>query len=151
MTVSSGWARAYASDPGTTSDAPWSPPTASTATRTPPRIGCALAGPSGWVTTRLRGLLARGRPAGRLQVDGLAAVVPPAGLADPVRELGLMAVRALDDRRQGDGEVAPPVPLPRVSDLSLRHTHVGSGSLLGWSRGQARGMLALTMAWCPGA
>ena len=63
------------------------------------------------------------RPA--FSCDRLAAVVPPAGRADPVRQLRLVAMRALDERRQGEGEVAPALHLPRVSDLSLRHTHVG--------------------------
>ena len=139
MTVSSGWARAYAREPGTTSAAPWSPPTASTATRTPPRIGAVVAGRSGGVTTRLRGLLARGRSAGRLQLDRLAAVVPPARRADPVRELRLVAMRAFDELRQGEGEVAPALHLPRVSDLSLRHTHVGPGSLLAGDAGAPAG------------
>ena len=67
--------------------------------------------------------------AGRLQLDRLAAVVPAAGRADPVRQLRLVAVRALDELRQGDREVAPALHLSRVSDLSLGHTHGGSCSL----------------------
>ena len=50
--------------------------------------------------TRLRVLLARA--ADRLRLDGLAAVVPPARRAHPVRQLRLVAVRALDELRQGD-------------------------------------------------
>src|SRR5829696_3894173 len=134
MTVSAGLARAYATAPGTISVAPWSPPMASTATRTPVvgPAGRLATGPlraslefSPSLTNGLRGLLARRRPAGRLERDGLPAVVPPARRADPVRQLRLVAMRALDERRQGEGVVAPPVHLPRVSDLSLRHTHVG--------------------------
>src|SRR5215831_16078 len=85
------------------------------------------------LTKRLRVVLA-GRPR-RLRLDDHPAVVPAARRADAVRELRLVAMRTLDERRQGEGEVAPPVHLPRVSDLSLRHTHVG---LVSWGSSGGR-------------
>ena len=128
-----GMGAAHASAPGITSLGPWSPPTASTATRTPVRAGACRCGIAGRGHDPVSRTLARGRTAGRLQLDRLAAVVPPACRADPVRQLGLVAVRALDELRQGEREVlAPALRLSRVSDLSLRHTHGGTCSLCSW-------------------
>ena len=105
--------------PGTTSATPWSPPIASTATRTPSAPvrsdeGC------GPVTASARGVVRRG---GGLELDGESTVVVAAVGADMMRQLHLVAVRTLLERRQLDGEVRATLTLAGMRDTSLGYTH----------------------------
>src|SRR6478735_1662508 len=107
--------------PGTTSDAPKSPPIASTATRTPPdvlRVG------AGSVTRSARCVVG-----GRLGGDRQAAVVVAAVRADVMLLLLLVAVRTLLEVRQVDGEMRSALALAGVRDAALGYTHEVAGSL----------------------
>src|ERR671925_1082952 len=91
--------------PGTTSAGPWSPPIASNATRTTgSAVGVAAA-------------------AHRLRRHGQPALVIAAVRADAVRQLHLVAVRALLEVGQVDREVRATLALARVRDASLGYTH----------------------------
>src|SRR6476659_4831855 len=92
--------------PGTTSAAPWSPPIASKATRT---MGSAV------------GVAAAA--AHRLRRHGQPALVVAAVRADAVRQLHLVAVRALLEVGQVDREVRAALALAGVRDASLGYTH----------------------------
>jgi len=62
-----------------------------------------------------------------------------------MRKLRLVAVRTRLESREGEGVVAPPVHLPRVRHLALRHTHVGLVLLVDVvaARGPRSGLLRL--------
>jgi hypothetical protein len=59
----------------------------------------------------------------RLDRQDLAAIVVAAGRADVVRALELVAVRALDERRDADGKVRASLALARLGYLSLGDAH----------------------------
>ena len=115
---------AWSMAPGTTSDGPWSPPIASTATRTPARSWSAGRGP-GCVTASAGGVVG----GGWLQLDREAALVVATVRADVMRQLHLVAVRALLERRHADGEVRAPLALAGMRDASLGYTHEVDGLL----------------------
>src|SRR6266550_43957 len=92
--------------PRTISRGAKSPPIASTAMRISRPASALAFGRRGW-----------------LDDDRLAAVVIPAGRTDVVRELQLMAMRALDQRRRADRQVRAPLTLPCLRDLSLGNAH----------------------------
>src|SRR5918996_2151899 len=118
--------------PGTTSVGPWSPPIASNATRT---------------TGSARGVVAAG--ADRLRWNGQATLVVAAVRADAVRQLHLVAVRALLELGQLDREMRAALALAGMRDASLGYTHEVVGSLCrswgavagrrsGWERASRR-------------
>jgi hypothetical protein len=86
----------------------------------------------GWLTASAAS--ARGVVAGRLDRDGEATLVIAAIGTDVMRLLELVAVRALLERRDADGEVRAALALAGMRDASLGYTHEVGGSF-GWSRG----------------
>src|SRR5688572_6137966 len=116
MTRSAGFVRANVRAPLTTSSGPWSPPIASTATRTP----CAGRA-SGVAPSTASG--GRFVAAGRLELDRLAAAVVAAVRAGVMRLLHLAAVRTLLELRQADRKVAASLTLAGVGHPPLGHTH----------------------------
>src|SRR6476469_10768624 len=118
--------------PGTTSAGPWSPPIASTATRTPVPVEAAGS------VTLCDSASARGVVGGWLQLDREAALVVAAVRADVVRQLHLVAVRALLERRHADGEVRSPLALAGMGDASLGYTHEVGGSFGSSREGDVR-------------
>ena len=71
---------------------------------------------------------ARRRRRGWLELDGQAALVVAAVRAGVVRQLHLVAVRALLERRHADGEVRAALALAGMRDASLGYTHEVAGS-----------------------
>ena len=69
----------------------------------------------------------------RLELDREAALVVAAVRTDVMRQLHLVAVRALLERRDADGEVCTPLALAGMRDASLGYTH-GVGGSFGSSR-----------------
>src|SRR5690348_10881100 len=102
---SRGFSRAKSRAPGTTSDAPWSPPIASTATVTPRPSSGAI--PAGDAIGRSNAATTSGGGVGRglLELDRLPAVVPAAVRADVVRQLHLVTVIALHEVRHAQCQV----------------------------------------------
>ena len=122
-----GCARAWSRAPGTTSAGPWSPPIASTATRTPRASAARSARVVRPIWSTSVSAAASSTPAG-LRLDRQAAVVVAAVRADVVRQLQLVAVRALLERRHADGEVGAALALAGMRDASLGYTHGFVGS-----------------------
>src|SRR3990172_6841147 len=93
----------------------------------PPPIGAPVAGASARVTAPpVLGGGFFGRPL--LDLHGLATLVISARRTDAVRQLRLVAVIALDERRWAQRVVAASIHLTRVGDLSLGYTHDPGGS-----------------------
>src|SRR5687768_9497192 len=138
ITVSRGWLRAKSSVPGTTSDGPWSPPIASTATRTAASRVTSVGDRRGSVTASARGVV--GGTAGRLGRDRKATLVVAAVRTDAVGQLHLVAVRTLLELGQVDGEVRAALALAGVRDASLGYTHgvVGSLCRMSWRAAAVR-------------
>ena len=110
--------------------APWSPPIASTATRTPragsvarPRMARSSTWPS---VSSLGGRLLAGRAGRGLRLDRDRPAVAAAVRAGAVRELGFVAVRARLEAAGGSRAWwLRRSHLARVRHLALRHSHVG--------------------------
>jgi hypothetical protein len=79
---------------------------------------------------------------GRLERLDLAAAIGAAGRADVVRPLGLVALRALDERRQAELVRRPPLVAARLGGLSLRDGHRGGRVYRRPGRGRLLGFYA---------
>src|SRR6478609_9833006 len=100
---------------------------ASTETRTPGPPGSdAVDGRP--VTASAVRVVVGGRGRGGLELDGETAVVVAAVRADVMRQLHLVAVRTLLERRQLDGLMRAPLALAGMRDASLGYTHEVAGS-----------------------
>src|SRR6266508_3365630 len=137
----------------TVSVGPWSPPIASTATRTGRSDSIrltALRSTGGQAAPRSRRAL-RGRALVGLglDVERLAAGVVAAVRAGVMLLLALVAVRTLVQPRQADREVAATLALSGVRDTPLRNTHGLSWLLSGYAPVSV-GASSMRCRWPPG-